>query len=123
MQGNISGQICFEKPPVCFSMQWETEYELTAVAASLVIIEEKVVDIRKLYECKECQYQTKIREHMMNHCQKHTKMYCTKCEHCSKMFRDKGSLKHHVALEHFGVKMFKCTVCGNEFFTRLWANY
>ena len=96
----------------------KSEYELTAIAASLAIIEEKMVDRRKCYECKECQYQTKIREHMMNHCQKHTKMYCTKCEHCSKMFRDKGSLKQHVALEHFGVKMFKCTECGNKFFTK-----
>ena len=96
----------------------KSQYELTAIAASLAIIEEKVVNRRKLYECKVCNYQTKIREHMMNHCQKHTKMYCTKCDQCGKMFRDKGTLKHHIASDHVGLKMFKCTDCGNEFVTK-----
>jgi hypothetical protein len=37
----------------------KSEYQLTAIAASLAIIEEKVFDRRKVYECKECQREFK----------------------------------------------------------------
>ena len=48
------------------------------------------------------------------HIRTHTDILPHKCDHCSKEFREKGSLERHVRT-HTGEKPYKCKHCGRTF--------
>ena len=48
------------------------------------------------------------------HIRTHTDILPYKCDHCSKEFREKGSLERHVRT-HTGEKPYKCKHCGRTF--------
>ena len=82
--------------------------ELNAIEANLEIMEEKMVENKKTWFCKVCNFSKSNKPFVLEHCTKHTKQYYNQCDQCYELFRDKVTLRNHKNQKHLGVKMYSC---------------
>lgn len=92
----------------------KSEKEIQAIQANLEIMEEKIIENKKIWFCKMCDFRKSSKTIVLVHCTKHTKMFFNRCRHCEELFRDKVTLESHINIKHLGVKMFTCD-CGVQF--------
>ncbi|KAJ8971398.1 hypothetical protein NQ314_000731 [Rhamnusium bicolor] len=70
----------------------------------------------KSFSCDRCSKMFKTKMHLKHHVRNvHISGFAGECNHCGRIFNNRGTLRSHIRLVHLRLKPYKCEICEKTF--------